>query len=255
MTGEDRHDAGLVARNAELRRSNSELEARLREKDELLTLLAHDLRGPLMGLRIRLETLTGQLADDPRPEVHEELEQATHTLDDLSDLLSRLLALRKLTDSTKGGDEVDLGRLVEKVIAGRHREASDKRIEVQLEQALPATVMSDGVLIERILDNLLSNAIKFSDFDSSIQVSILPARDSVYIAVEDAGPGLTVEDQENLCGPFARLSARPTGGEPSMGLGLYIVRKLVEALGGQLFALSAGSGRGSTFTVALARRA
>ncbi|MHA7057401.1 sensor histidine kinase [Aquimarina sp. M1] len=84
------------------------------------------------------------------------------------------------------------------------------------------------------MENLLSNAIKFSEKGSEIQLHIYSKSDKTYMVVEDKGPGISEEDQKKLFGRFQRLSAQPTAGESSIGLGLSIVKKYIEAMNGQI---------------------
>jgi signal transduction histidine kinase len=101
------------------------------------------------------------------------------------------------------------------------------------------------------LDNLISNAIKYSEHGKEIRVSVAQTGATVRIAVADKGQGLSSEDMELLFKDFQKLSARPTGGEGSTGLGLSVVKHLIELHGGKVWAESAGKGQGSTFYVEL----
>src|SRR5690606_18753942 len=83
--------------------------------------------------------------------------------------------------------------------------------------------------LSRILENLISNAVKFSPVDSRVIVSLKEM--PVSVSVEDSGPGFSDEDREKLFQPFTRLTARPTGGEISTGLGLSVVKQLADSLG------------------------
>jgi signal transduction histidine kinase len=102
------------------------------------------------------------------------------------------------------------------------------------------------------LDNLISNALKFSPPDKRIFISVRPAGNRAECVVRDEGPGFTAEDKEKMFRRYGRLSARPTGGEPSTGLGLSIVRKLVQAMDGELLCES-NPGQGAAFTIRLPR--
>src|SRR6185503_1684557 len=100
----------------------------------------------------------------------------------------------------------------------------------------------------QVLENLVSNAVKYSPPGKNIFVRLLHSVESVLYEVQDEGPGLSAEDQKKLFGKFARLGAKTTGGEHSTGLGLSIVKKMVEAMNGKVWCESE-LGSGATFIV------
>ena len=100
------------------------------------------------------------------------------------------------------------------------------------------------------MDNLISNAIKFSPAASTVYIRAKPIEEGWRLEVQDQGPGLSDEDKQRLFQHFARLSARPTGGEQSTGLGLAITRRIVEAHGGTI-GVNSTPGKGATFWVKL----
>jgi signal transduction histidine kinase len=87
----------------------------------------------------------------------------------------------------------------------------------------------------QVMENLLSNAVKYSPPGKPIHVRLRKLPDSVRFEVQDEGPGLSAEDQKQLFGKFARLSAKPTGGESATGLGLSIVKRMVEGMSGKVW--------------------
>ena len=112
--------------------------------------------------------------------------------------------------------------------------------------------MCDIDRMREAIDNLVSNAIKYFPIGGRITVAGRPRRaDSTIIRSRDEGAGLSPEDIGRLFGRFQRLSAKPTAGESSTGLGLSIVKRIVELHGGEVTADSAGPARASTFTVVL----
>ena len=116
-----------------------------------------------------------------------------------------------------------------------------------------ALVEADAAALNQVFDNLLSNAIKFSPPGKQIRLTVCAPGDRyVECQVQDEGPGFTREDRARMFRRYGRLSARPTGGEPSTGLGLSIVRKLVLAMNGEL-ACESTPGKGATFTFRLPR--
>ena len=106
--------------------------------------------------------------------------------------------------------------------------------------------MADPHRLRQVIDNLISNAIKFSPPGSTVQVSAQRMPSGWRINVQDEGPGVTPSDRERLFQDFARLSARPTGGEKSTGLGLAITRRVVEAHNGQI-GVDSEPGHGANF--------
>ena len=101
------------------------------------------------------------------------------------------------------------------------------------------------------IDNLVSNAIKYSPIGGKIVVLVTHEDNNTVIRIADEGAGLSPEDLGRLFGRFQRLSAKPTGGESSTGLGLSIVKRIIDMHGGHVTAQSDGPGQGSTFTVTL----
>jgi len=110
--------------------------------------------------------------------------------------------------------------------------------------------LTDQSLLEQVIDNLVSNAIKFSSPDKMVWLRAKKLDRHLVIEVEDQGPGINPEEIPKLFGTFQRLSAKPTAGEESTGLGLSIVKAIVQALEGEVRAASE-LGRGTIFTVVL----
>ena len=111
--------------------------------------------------------------------------------------------------------------------------------------------MCDSDRIREAIDNLISNAIKYSPIGGKIIVAVTHEASDTVVRVSDEGAGLSPEDLGRLFGRFQRLSAKPTAGESSTGLGLSIVKRIIDMHGGHVTAESAGPGQGSTFTVTL----
>jgi two-component system sensor histidine kinase/response regulator len=131
--------------------------------------------------------------------------------------------------------------------APRRRELRDER-ECRGVPTPAAQLTADA--LNQVLDNLVSNAVKFSPAGKKILVAVQPVAGRVECRVQDEGPGFTEQDKARMFRRYGRLSARPTGGEPSTGLGLSIVKKLVQAMGGEL-TFEDTPGGGATFTFGL----
>jgi signal transduction histidine kinase len=136
--------------------------------------------------------------------------------------------------------------------------AMKKNIRLECHTPDMAMIQADTVALSQIMDNLLSNAVKYSPLGSTVRVRVeceaksnIQANHGAYLfSVQDEGPGFTDEDKTKLFGKFVRLSAQPTGGEHSTGLGLSIVKRMVEAMHGRVWCESE-AGKGATFFVEL----
>jgi signal transduction histidine kinase len=148
-------------------------------------------------------------------------------------------------------EPVNLATLLAELAAANRSLAERKQQTLQF-SAPPHQIWNcDPDRLREAVDNLLSNAIKYSPLGSTIKLAMRADNDEAVITVEDHGAGLSQDDISRLFGRFQRLSARPTGGESSTGLGLSIVKRIVELHGGRIDVESPGPGLGSTFTIRL----
>ncbi len=239
--------------------ANGRLSELDRERRAFLGMAAHDLRSPLnsiMGFARLLQDFGApgdEMQRDSLARIHSSGAQ-------MRDLLDRLLSVQaieegKLRLKLEG---CDLIALAGTILENHRPTASAKSIVLVFKPCdEPVVVEADANATIQILDNLLSNAIKFSALGRPVTLRVVTANgsaDHASVEVQDSGPGLSAEDQRNLYGKFVRLSARPTGGESSSGLGLSIVKRLAEAMNGQLECRSK-LGEGATFSLTLKRLA
>jgi signal transduction histidine kinase len=129
--------------------------------------------------------------------------------------------------------------------------AMNKQQVITVSAAPDRPTMCDSDRIREAIDNLISNAIKYSPIGGKISVLVTHDEDNAIIRITDEGAGLSPEDLGRLFGRFQRLSAKPTAGESSTGLGLSIVKRIIDMHGGEVTAASPGPGQGSTFTITL----
>lgn len=221
-------------------------------KTELLGIAAHDLRNPLQLVSGLSELMSQGLATGPKVAEFSQavFEASRRMLEIVNSLLTtaaldRGLELRRTT--------VDLAQLTSAVLEEHRERAAGKGQRLVLEADGACAAVVDHDRVRQVIDNLVSNAIKFSPHGADVAVAVRCGDGCVRLEVRDNGPGLTSEDMQRAFGRFARLSARPTGGEAATGLGLSIVKGLVELHGGRVWAESEGPGRGSTFVVELPR--
>jgi signal transduction histidine kinase len=244
--------------SARLSRAKVELEEALLEIEKLpafesgtVIFAAHALNNFLTVTNATASLLRLQLADHPSTEVHTLLDGLLHTADLMAHTLGRLMNTTARSDTVLVFQEVDLVKFTQRACEYYQRTADEKRIRIQFESAgSSALAWTDIVALGAILDNLLSNAIKYSPPGKQIWIRINAEQDAVVCSVQDQGPGLSVEDQAQLFQRGVRLSAVPTGGEPSTGYGLAVARELVTRLGGSIWCDSQ-PGAGACFSFRL----
>jgi signal transduction histidine kinase len=129
--------------------------------------------------------------------------------------------------------------------------ATNKQQTITVSAPPNFVTMCDADRMREAIDNIVSNAIKYSPIGGEISVVVSREQNSTVIRITDEGAGLSPEDLGRLFGRFQRLSAKPTAGESSTGLGLSIVKRIIDMHGGHVTADSGGPGQGSTFTVIL----
>ncbi|EJW13687.1 two-component hybrid sensor and regulator [Rhodovulum sp. PH10] len=241
----------LAAQWSRLQRANS-------FKTEVLSTVAHDLRNPLSVITGRAEILERMLAD-PAMKTDAATTQIGHihaAVDRLSEMVESLIAdaMADALDITIRREPADLAAVVREVVEANQPLAAKKQQEIVVDAPKSLAIACDHDRIREAIDNLLSNAIKYSAIGGEVTVTLAATAEGARIAVTDAGPGMSEQDLSRLFGRFQRLSARPTGGESSTGLGLSIVKRIVDLHGGTVSAESPGLGHGSTFVLTLPAR-
>ena len=228
------------------RRSVSErLETLNRHQTEFLQIVAHDLRNPLNAI-----TQIAALLPPVEQEAAQSIRGTANEMVEIIDSMLDMAALEKGKIQLRPV-EADLVEVVAEVLERNRPHAQRKQIALSLSAPEPCLARFDPGRIRQAVDNLVSNAIKFSPSGKKVSVTVKPSGAWWRVEVVDEGPGLTPEDQARLFQRYMRLSARPTGGESSIGLGLANARHLVELHGGHVGAESAGPGQGSRFWIEL----
>jgi two-component system CheB/CheR fusion protein len=223
-----------------------------RRKDEFLAMLGHELRNPLAPVTAALEVMRLR-ADDPqrigkaREVVERQIAHMTRLVDDLLDVSRITRGQIELRE-----ESVALAALVERAVEVARPLIDERghRLSLDLPE-LPVIFRGDHSRLEQVFANLLSNAAKYTDVGGHIWLRALVEDEQVVISVRDDGEGLTPELRDRVFdlfvqGPDTRSMAR--GG---LGLGLILVRQLVQVHGGEIAALSDGPGEGSEFLVRL----
>ncbi|MEW6147938.1 MAG: DUF3369 domain-containing protein [Pseudomonadota bacterium] len=223
-------------------------------KNEILGTVAHDLKNPLGVILGRTEMLkelisTGASEAGVVAQV-DHIRDATKRLTTMVDhLISDAMA--DAFDITIRREPVDVATLVKEVAEANQPLAVNKQQTISVTAPPNIVTMCDIDRIREAIDNLISNAIKYSPIGGRVDVTVTHEGSDTIVRVSDEGAGLSPEDLGRLFGRFQRLSAKPTAGESSTGLGLSIVKRIIDMHGGEVTADSDGPGKGSTFTMTL----
>ena len=250
----------LAARQAALARARDEALAASRAKDEFLASLSHELRTPLNPVLLLASEAArdASLPADVRElfaTIEKNVVQETRLIDDLLDVTR--IAAGKVSLVLQ---PVELESLVAEAVEAVKPAAAKKQLEVRLRRgAAQATVQADPVRLLQVLTNVLSNAVKFTPENGIVLVTtrLEPEEKMVAVKIADSGIGMNAEELARIFQRFAQGDHAKQGRGSrfgGLGLGLSISRSLVEMHGGRIEATSAGSGRGSVFTVTLPLR-
>lgn len=223
------------------------------EKDHFLGIAAHDLKSPINSI-LGLINLFKQ-EENTTASQREYLAIIERSCISMKSLVSNLLDINKIEQGRAAleKEEIEIKHLLTTQQDIFKELAQRKGINLIIEDHTEnLSFNADKEAMNRILENLLSNAIKFSDAYSYVKLKVSTTPTHVKFEVKDQGPGISKDDLPKLFGKFQRLSARPTGGESSSGLGLSIVKELVDLMKGKISVESAEN-EGTSFIVEIAK--
>jgi signal transduction histidine kinase len=217
--------AAISQQKEELATALTRVSHLLDERSEMVAIVAHDLQSPLAGIRALLRTFAHG-SDSDAAKLHE----ISRTCAEMQNAIGHLLAAHAAETSQSTPVVVDLEQLFARLAASAAPAGAEKSIAIVCD-ANKRRTQSDPVALETALGNLLSNAIKFSPIGSVVRLNAQSYGEGLRISVIDRGPGIPANEAGSLFKKFTTLSPRPTGGEPTSGLGLYIVHSLAERMG------------------------
>ncbi|MFY7734772.1 MAG: tetratricopeptide repeat-containing sensor histidine kinase [Bacteroidia bacterium] len=241
----------IEANNREAFYQNTNLENLIAENQTIMGVLAHDLRSPfskILGLANILED------EDEKAEGLAYLNYIKTISKDALQLIQDTVNISQIYNEDAESlqakvQPINSTQIIEETAAGFVAIAKEKSIAIIVNNNSDNLIFfSSKEYVRRILDNLISNAIKFSPVNSKVILSCSQINNNVVFSIKDNGPGLTEADQKQLYIRFKKLSARPTGNEASSGLGLFIVKQLIDLLGGNISVISE-KGKGCEFII------
>jgi len=244
--------AGFSAAALRVQRLRVQAEAANQAKDRLLVRISHELRQPLHTLLGWIDMLRkGAVDSDKLSAAYEAMDQTARSQDAL---LSQLLDLSRIRGGALRVDlqPVDVCALVESLIESLVPLSKRHEVTVKCDLERPVRfAIADEQRLRQILSNLVLNAIKFTPQSGHVTITVREVEDRVEVVVRDTGVGVAPEFLRSMFEPFQQGIHTVTGREQGLGIGLTIVRELVEACGGTIRAHSDGIGRGTTMALQL----
>jgi signal transduction histidine kinase len=238
--------AKLASINEDLERSQDSLRQAIVTRDEFLSVASHELSTPLTSLKLQIQNL---IRNDHAPAIAEQLKRIDRQADRLTKLIRQLLDVSRIAGNRLRlePEDMDLGALVEEIVSRFALDLKHSGSELRVHAGIEIRGLWDRDRIDQVITNLISNAIKFG-LGNPIDVILEPIEGGVRLSVHDGGIGIDSKSWDRIFERFERaVSTRHFGG---LGIGLWIVRQIVEASGGTI-SVHSEIGRGSTFIVEL----
>lgn len=241
----------LAQKNIELEALTENLKKVNDDKTEFLQIVSHDLKNPLASIMGYAELIQGfhkQFSDD---KIENFSQQIIDVVKRMNDLITKLLDIEKI-ESGKiffNNEKFDVCAILNDIVNDYTNKAKAKKIQLKyLNKVKEAFINTDKIAFQQIIDNLLSNAIKYTKPEKIVSVLVDVIGNNVLVKIKDEGPGFTEEDKCKMFKKFTKLSAVPTAGENSAGIGLAITKHLIEKMKADLY-FETELGTGSTFEV------
>ncbi len=256
----------IMEQNRKIAEQNRKMEKLLHEKNEFMGITAHDLRNPLQSVLSNIELLklySNKMTEDQKKERLLQMEDIAQRM---YLIVNDLLEINKMEEGKLQVNiqKLNIDRIINKLIKSYTTVAQKKRINIEYRaDTLNKIILADEVKMEQVIENLISNAFKFSPFYTKIIISVEdydklnPESKTMLISISDEGPGVKEEEQEKLFDKFSQTSNKPTDNEISSGLGLSIVKRLVEAMNGEVWYEYTDEAKksGATFKITIPRPA
>ncbi len=260
----DEQSREIELANSTLQEKNLQLEELNREKNEFLGIAAHDLKNPLSSITMSASIVLSYRDKITEEQLQDRLENIMSTSKRMMEIIKNLLDVNAIESGQFNFtvEPVNLAEITGNIVEDYRERAEAKNIRLQYSQETADAklmVMGDKSALMEALENLVSNAVKYSPKGKNVFIRLKTKAGTMKqdtgeissflrVEVADEGPGISPDDMKKLFGKFVRLTARPTDGEDSTGLGLSIVKKMVEAMNGKVWCESE-LGNGATFIV------
>lgn len=211
------------------------------EKNSLLKIISHDIRAPFNQMFALLQLMELEV-ENVTLEQKNYLDKMYHSVIGGMEMVKNLHDSRAI-DQDKISvriEPVNISMLLKQAIRNFSIQARLKATEIDLDDRLDnLSVHTDGILVKKIIENILSNAIKYSENGSSVRITARAEDGGPVISITDQGPGLKEEEISHITEKFRKLGPKPTQGEGTTGLGMYLAEKFAELINGSLLVKNA----------------
>jgi signal transduction histidine kinase len=248
----------LTETNWQLARTNEQLRVIDQRKSEFVSIVSHQLRTPITAVKgytsLLLEDAYGPLTEKQRPQV----EKIFISSERLAQMVNDFLDISKIEQGTMKYElaPADIGEMLSELMEDFQPIAEKKGLilDLVLPEDKKVEAVVDAGKLRQIFSNLLDNAIKYTP-QGKVAVTLVddPQVKEIVVRMKDSGVGLSQDDVHHLFGKFTRGSQGQKQNTEGSGLGLYVAKKMLEAMNGRIWVDSEGIGKGSTFVIALAR--
>jgi hypothetical protein len=243
----------LTEMHCQLETTNKELEKLNEEKNKFMGMAAHDIRNPIGAILSSCMVLEEDLAGTIDSESMQMVSMMKMSADYVLNLINELLDVSIIESGNLQLKLIpsDIRELIIQSLASNKVLAGIKNIKLNFSvQDSPHFINIDRTKITQAINNLISNAIKYSHDGTNVYINIKESDDSILISIKDEGQGIPSQEMEKLFKPFSKISVQGTRGEKSTGLGLSIVRKIIDSHNGRVWAESQ-FGSGTIFFIEL----
>lgn len=240
--------SSIVLDELELKRATRKA---LFAQTDMMNRIVHDLKNPSTTISLSAE-LIKKKANDPKV-VSDFADRIKSASNNILSSLNNLLDLSKIESTNFKLDlkEIDVVKILEAVKGNFELLALQKKQTVTIVSDGDTLILADAARLQEAFENLMSNALKYNHIGSAIIINVCKSKNDIVVEFRDQGQGLTEEDMSKLFVKFAKLSALPTGKEHSNGIGLSIVKMLIELHNGKVWAESEGKNKGASFFISL----
>lgn len=215
---------------------NLRLKSLFQERQLILKLITHDLKSPIMEIQMLVANIRTFLTQEKITEkrLHEDLQEIIDSASNVNELAAQILESDHIIDQVEKDrpKAIDLNQQLQFAVDSYRAKAYKKHVYIKsIPLSTPAISITHQQGLQLIIENILSNAIKYTPPHSQVEIKLIQEKDSYQFEIRDHGPGFTEDDFGKMYQRFQTLSAKPTAGETTYGMGLYLAKKLSKQLG------------------------